>query len=368
MAQQANLQQIADAIAQFASSIRGNTGSLSGSTDGAGPSRGSGGLSQGQIDQIIQAITQALRDNPAQIETDEIEDAIRGISPAITQAQLDQIIGPLEAITGLGSVEQTNLIDVYNALRELRDEGISTIPELSMKLTDILNRLSGQVGGRPGIVGIPVNIVGGLPRSLTQPGGLFGAVGNALGIGGGGQAGPDPAMNTVADFFNPFAGKSDQALKDEFRRLGLERYEYLVDTDKGRAAQKLNILREMDEYAYDMINTAAGGSYYVDEGFQRKAFDVFVNTYKSNPKGVPLEQTYKYLPKSIPESKVKFDGKQYNLMQDGKKFSAKNFRDIERMALKGGDYSAELAVFRDIKESIDKQEKPMNIIFKARKW
>ncbi len=359
MAQQANLQEIASAIAKFASSIRGNSG-------GAGPSIIREDVISGpQIQQLTEAITDAIAQN---MNMSGMIEAMENVRPAISQDQLDQLVEPLEAITGLRTGQGASLPDLYDKLDELR--GASSIEDLSNKLTAILNRLSGQVSGARGIQGIPVQIMN-LPQQ-GGGGGLFGAVANALGVGGGqpGQlvARPDPAMNTVAEFFNPFAGKTEQELKDEFRRLGIERYEYLVDTDKGRAAQKLNILKEMDEYAFEMINTAAGGSYYVDEGFQRKAFDVFVNTYKSNPKGVPLEQTYKYLPKSIPESKVKFDGKQYNLIQDGKKMSAKNFRDIERMALKGGDYSAELAVFRDIKDSIDKQEKPMNIIFKARKW
>jgi hypothetical protein len=346
MTQQANLQEIANAIASLASSIRGNAGNV------AGPSRG-GGLGQGQIDQIVNAITQAINEN---LSTDAITEAIETINPAITQDQLLALVEPLEAITGLRTGQGASLVDIYEALDTLR--GTSSIQELSSKLTDISNRLSGSVPGMRGIQGIPVQIM----NMPAQPfgAGLMGAAGQAL---------ADPAMNTVADFFNPFAGKTSRELKDEFKRLGIERYQYLVDTDKGRAAQKLNILREMDEYAFDMINFADEDKpYYVDEGFQRKAFDVFVNTYKSNPKGVPLEQTYRYLPKSIPEAKIKFDGKQYNLIQAGTKMSAKNFRDIERLALKGGDYSDELAVFRDIKHSIDKQEKPMNIIFKARKW
>lgn len=175
-------------------------------------------------------------------------------------------------------------------------------------------------------------------------------------------------ITSVGDYMNPFMNKTNDEIAAEFIRLGLDQYMYLLTQDRGRAIQKLNILKEMDEYAYAMINFRDENKpYYVDEGFQRKAFDVFVNTYKSSSKGVPLEQTYKYIPQSIPEAKVKFDGKHYVLTQDGTKMTMKNFRDIERIALKGGDYSAELTALRDIKRAIEKRETPMNIVFKSRK-
>jgi hypothetical protein len=54
----------------------------------------------------------------------------------------------------------------------------------------------------------------------------------------------------------------------------------------------------------------------------------------------------------------------FNLKQGDPKISAKKFQDIEKVALKGGEYSDELKAFREIKQAIDKKEMPMNVIFK----
>ncbi len=57
----------------------------------------------------------------------------------------------------------------------------------------------------------------------------------------------------------------------------------------------------------------------------------------------------------------------FNLKQGDAKISAKKFQDIEKVALKGGDYSDELKAFQEIKQAIDKKEMQMNVIFKSRK-
>lgn len=174
-------------------------------------------------------------------------------------------------------------------------------------------------------------------------------------------------MNSVSEFLNPYVGKSDEELRQEFRRLGLVAYENLVNTDRFLAMKKLNMLKEMDSYTDEILKYNQNQSMYADQGFERKAFDVFVKTTKTTKQGTPLEQTYKYIPKSIPEAHVKFDGKLYKLVQGGTKMAMKNFRDIERIALKGGDYSDEMVAFRQIKTAIDRRDMPMHVIFKSRK-
>jgi hypothetical protein len=192
-------------------------------------------------------------------------------------------------------------------------------------------------------------------------------IGGGGGAGGGGGGGNDMLMNNLAMYMNPYANLTDAQLLERFRELGLERYEYLIQTDRGRAMRKLDAAQEMNEYTQNILDYNRGKSMFAEEGFQRKAFDVFVKTGKTNPKGVPLEQTYRYLPKSIPEAHVKFDGKLYNLIQGGTKMAMKNFKQIEALALKGGAFADELAGMRDIRQHIDKFEVPKNIIFKSRK-
>lgn len=174
-------------------------------------------------------------------------------------------------------------------------------------------------------------------------------------------------MNSVSEYLNPYVNKSDEELRQEFRRLGLVAYENLVNTDRFYAMKKLNMLKEMDSYTDEILRYNQGQSIYAEQGFERKAFDVFVKTTKTTKQGTPLEQTYKYIPKSIPEAHVKFDGKLYKLVQGGTKMAMKNFRDIERIALKGGDYSDEMVAFRQIKTAIDRRDMPMHVIFKSRK-
>lgn len=171
-----------------------------------------------------------------------------------------------------------------------------------------------------------------------------------------------------ASYLNPFMGMTQEQIKREFVKRGLDVYYDMSKSDLVRAAEKLKIIDEMEPYCDAILNEITGRPMYVDEGFQRKAFDVFVKTDKLNPQGIPLQQTYRYIPKSIPEARVKFDGKLYNLIQGGTKMAMKNFRDIERIALKGGDYSAELQVMRNIKQNMEKRETPANIVFKSRKF
>ena len=175
-------------------------------------------------------------------------------------------------------------------------------------------------------------------------------------------------MNNVASYMNPYLNADDEELKAEFRRLGLSAFQSLVDTDRFRAMRKLNMVQEMDGYADEILKYNQGQSKFADQAFERRSFDLFVKTTKVSKRGTPLEQTYRYLPSSIPESHIKFTGKMYELNQGGSTKFAKNFRDIERIALKGGDYSDELTVFREIKQIIDKRKTPQHVIFKARKW
>ena len=171
-----------------------------------------------------------------------------------------------------------------------------------------------------------------------------------------------------ASYLNPFMGMTQEQIKREFVKRGLDVYYDMSKSDLVRAAEKLKIIDEMEPYCDAILNEITGRPMYVDEGFQRKAFDIFVKTKKTSDKGVPLDQTYRYIPKSIPEARVKFDGKLYTLIQGGTKMTMKNFRDIERIALKGGDYSAELQVMRNIKQNMEKRETPANIVFKSRKF
>lgn len=223
------------------------------------------------------------------------------------------------------------------------------------------------------IVNVPAPVVNfpNLPINMVpmqnRPALDVNVIAGGAGVGGGGPAADLTMMNNLAMYMNPYAHLTDAQLLERFRELGLERYEYLIQTDRGRAMRKLDAAQEMNEYTQNILDYNRGKSMFAEEGFQRKAFDVFVKTGKTNPKGVPLEQTYRYLPKSIPEAHVKFDGKLYNLIQGGTKMAMKNFKQIEALALKGGAFADELTGMRDIRQHIDKFDVPKNIIFKSRK-
>ena len=227
-----------------------------------------------------------------------------------------------------------------------------------------------QVFGEVDVSNLPINYLGDDERPALAVdivrgggGGGGGGVGSALA----GTAEPFTRMDNLAMYMNPYANMNDEQLLSKFRELGLERYAYLIRTDRGRAMKKLNAAEEMNEYTQNILDYNRGKSMFSEEGFQRKAFDVFVKTSKTNSKGVPLEQTYKYLPKSIPEAHIKFNGKLYELIQGGTKMAMKNYRQIEALALKGGTFADELTGMRDIRQHIEKFEVPMNIIFKGRK-
>jgi len=210
---------------------------------------------------------------------------------------------------------------------------------------------------------LPINVV----PIQNRPALDVNIIAGGAGLGGGGPAADLTIMNNLAMYMNPYANLTDDQLLERFRELGLERYEYLIQTDRGRAMRKLDAAQEMNEYTQNILDYNRGKSMFADQGFQRKAFDVFVKTTKTTAKGVPLEQTYRYLPKSIPEARVSFSGKLYKLIQGGTHFAMRNYREIEKLALSGGAYADELTGMRDIRQHIEKFEVPKNIIFKSRK-
>lgn len=178
------------------------------------------------------------------------------------------------------------------------------------------------------------------------------------------------ASNALVDYMNPYANMNYQQILQEYTNKGLDSLKVIIqNTPMGLRAAKarLNIADNIPELSDQLLRYNQGKSSFADQGFERKAFDVYVKTDKLNSQGVPLQQTYKYIPKSIPEAHVKFDGKHYNLTQGGAKMTMKNFKDIERIALKGGDYSEELTVLRDVRRKMEKREEPFNVVFKSRK-
>jgi hypothetical protein len=228
---------------------------------------------------------------------------------------------------------------------------------------EVTNVVQSNVQGTVNVGNLPIST---LPQSL-RPVLDVNVVAGGAGLGGGGPAADLTMMNNLAMYLNPYAHLNDAQLLEKFREVGLERYEYLIQTDRGRAMRKLDAAQEMNEYTQNILDYNRGKAMFSEEGFQRKAFDVFVKTGKTNPKGVPLEQTYRYLPKSIPEAHVKFNGKLYELIQGGTRMAMKNFKQIEALALKGGAFADELTGMRDIRQHIDKFDVPKNIIFKSRK-
>ena len=235
---------------------------------------------------------------------------------------------------------------------------------------DVRNQI--QVSGTVNVANLPVpqafpNLPINMVPAQNRPALDVNVIAGNAGLGGGGPAADLTLMNNLAMYMNPYANLTDAQLLERFRELGLERYEYLIQTDRGRAMRKLDAAQEMNEYTQNILDYNRGKAMFAEEGFQRKAFDVFVKTGKTNPKGVPLEQTYRYLPKSIPEAHVKFNGKLYELIQGGTRMAMKNFKQIEALALKGGAFADELTGMRDIRQHIDKFDVPKNIIFKSRK-
>jgi len=219
---------------------------------------------------------------------------------------------------------------------------------------DPQQRIQSEISQAPGAPPISVAVAGGIN---LQAGNI--------------QVLPEEVQNAIvnsAAYLNPYARLSDDQLRDKFKEMGFAHYQYLVEQDKGNALRKLNIITEMQPYAQNILDYNRGRQMYADDGFQREAFDIFVKTTKRTPRGVPLEQTYRYLPKSIPEAHVKFDGKLYQLTQGGTKMAMKNYRDIQRLALQGGEYAQELNTFREIRKGINTKQAPMNIIFKGKKW
>ena len=206
----------------------------------------------------------------------------------------------------------------------------------------------------PGVNALPVEIAGGVS--------LQGANINVL---------PQEVEDTIVrlgDYLNPYNRLTDDQLKNKFVEMGYAHYQDLVASNKALALKRLNIIEEMQGYSQNILNFQRGRTLFSEQGFEPRSFDVYVKDGKKTKKGVPLEQTYKYIPEKIPESHVKFSNGKYVLTQGGKKFQANKFSEIEKFALKGGDYNEEIQVFRNIRHRILHDELPAPVIFKARKY
>jgi len=187
------------------------------------------------------------------------------------------------------------------------------------------------------------------------------------------RAGIDSISNqvkSVSDYMNPYLQYDRDGLLAILKEKGMQSLQVLVGTVPESVEivrKRLNLVDEIPDLADQILKYNNGENTFADQGFERKAFDLFVKTNKTNPRGIPLDQTFRYLPKSIPEAHVKFDGKLYNLIQGGTKIAMKNYKAIERIALQGGTYSEELKLLRKIRSDMETEKPNHNIIFKSRK-
>lgn len=184
-----------------------------------------------------------------------------------------------------------------------------------------------------------------------------------------GLQGVSQAVESVADIMNPYRGLTRQEILDEFRRIGFTNLSTLSADTLEVLTRKLNMAKAIDEQAEALEAYKTRTPAYIASDFSRSSFDTFVKTTEVSRTNTPLEQTYKFIPREIPEAHIKFIPERglYELRQAGKVQYVKSFRDAERWALMGGEYATEMKELRRIRAMTERREVEKHIIFKARK-
>ena len=124
-------------------------------------------------------------------------------------------------------------------------------------------------------------------------------------------------------------------------------------------------IRDQSQNIYNYQN---GIDYFSDKGYRRVGFDMLVKDGEKTKTGVPLNKEIKFRYSNIEPITIKRNNGMYEAHQGSQVFKAKNYRDVERFALRGGYQADELALLRKVEKSYYKKEEPLQVIFKARKW
>lgn len=174
---------------------------------------------------------------------------------------------------------------------------------------------------------------------------------------------------SVSDYLNPYRNMTVPQIEDEFRRIGLQNFRALPSDTQTSLSRQLNMVKSLDEQARALALYQTRTPDYISSDYSRISFDTFRKSGPMSPRGLPLEQSYKYLFKDVPEARIKFNPQtaMYEMTQDGKRLFAKDFRDAERWALMGGNYADAVKTLRDVRQKTEKREIDDRIIFKARK-
>lgn len=177
------------------------------------------------------------------------------------------------------------------------------------------------------------------------------------------------AVNSVANIMNPYRDLTREQLVDEFTRLGYGNWAALGSDTQQELSRKLNMVKAIEEQAEAMIAYKQLNPRYIESGFERRAFDIFVKNTALSANGKPLGQTFAYVPQQIPRATISFNQKtgMYDLSQNGVVDHVKNYKDAEKWALMGGDYAEELRELRKIRQLTERREIKRPFVFQARK-
>ena len=147
-------------------------------------------------------------------------------------------------------------------------------------------------------------------------------------------------------------------------RIEREKYLNMTESELKQLAAVKSMINEQAKAIYDYKTNQEK---LIPKNYRRSGFDMFVKDGEKNLRGTPLSKEVKFIYDKIPPVYINFKNGKYECHQDGKFITTKNFRDAERFANKGGFYSQELSLLRQVEKTYFKKQEPLQVIFKARK-
>ena len=174
--------------------------------------------------------------------------------------------------------------------------------------------------------------------------------------------------NTLNYYMNPYKNMDKEQIIQELNKTGLMYVDSQTKDTKEEVLNKLEIVKMLENQSKAMIEIKMNRQPYIENGFERIGFDTFEKIGQLAKNGTPLEKVFKFI-QGIEPIHIKFDTKSGNYIgtQGNEKYTARDFKTINKWSLLGGFKSKELKIVREARRKQEDREKEIFVIAKARK-
>jgi hypothetical protein len=327
------------------------------------------GLSTDTIEALARAIGSSIK-LPQQTKQ---ETAIVNVEqPEINvDVDVESIVKQLQALRG-GMVRPSNLRGIVQQVKELgtitnknTSRVVRAIEEMASTTptqTDIQNVVDELLEVSAGVEMISEDIqkqTEVISEDIQKQTEVITNVGNEIGRQIGYQT------NTIGEYINPYHNKTREQVIQEYNRLGGLYLESLTPETKEDIVKKVDMLKAIKAQNEALVDYQLNKPYSIERGYNRLGFDTFIKTISENP----MNQSFKFIQKSIPEITLKYDPNKsrFEVKQGSDIQLEKNYNKAKEFAIKGGFYQDELKELRNAKSAVEKRVENRCFVIKSRK-